>query len=205
METQPQRPPDESLLIRDMPAADGDLRRVAAIIDEAFRQKYAALAIDRAAMVDILARSVRPEMARYAYLNGRPVGVAGMATHRRRFMHLDWRPLRRHYHVIRALIYYLILNREGPQRRDELKIQSLAVAPRRRGEGIGTALIEAVAAHARDQGYATLSLDVVDTNAGALRLYRRLGFEIVQTTRFYGLARRAGFDAVHHMAKRLTV
>lgn len=53
---------------------------------------------------------------------------------------------------------------------------SMWVEPPARGHGGGEALIEAVAAWAREQGAARLHLWVTETNAPAIALYRRSGF-----------------------------
>jgi len=55
---------------------------------------------------------------------------------------------------------------------------SLAVAPQARGGGLGTALLEALMAHARAEGLDALSLSVDQENPAA-RLYERLGFRPV--------------------------
>jgi ribosomal protein S18 acetylase RimI-like enzyme len=52
----------------------------------------------------------------------------------------------------------------------------MMVARDRRGQGIGTALMEAAIGWAREQGLHKLSLDVFAHNEAALALYRKLGF-----------------------------
>jgi ribosomal protein S18 acetylase RimI-like enzyme len=52
----------------------------------------------------------------------------------------------------------------------------IGVEPGHRGEGIGRALLEALAASAREAGYLALSLSVEEENP-AVRLYARVGFE----------------------------
>ena len=54
---------------------------------------------------------------------------------------------------------------------------SMAVRPERRGLGIGTALLERLCDEARARGFERISLSV-DVRNPALRLYRRLGFEV---------------------------
>jgi ribosomal protein S18 acetylase RimI-like enzyme len=59
-------------------------------------------------------------------------------------------------------------------------VYAMYVAPEARGRGIGSALIEAVIAHASGV-VEQLRLGVVDTNIAAIRLYQRHGFEIYGT------------------------
>jgi ribosomal protein S18 acetylase RimI-like enzyme len=56
---------------------------------------------------------------------------------------------------------------------------AIAVVPSARGRGVGSKLIDALLARAREAGYATISLSVDRTNAGAIELYGRHGFEQV--------------------------
>jgi ribosomal protein S18 acetylase RimI-like enzyme len=57
---------------------------------------------------------------------------------------------------------------------------SVAVRAPHRGRGLGTELMLALIGHARAEGVSALSLSVEKDNP-ALSLYRRLGFEAVQT------------------------
>lgn len=59
---------------------------------------------------------------------------------------------------------------------DEFYLDSLAVDANFRGQGIATALIDAIAQHAAALEYDTLGLNVDVANPKAERLYRRLGF-----------------------------
>ncbi|WP_394841146.1 GNAT family N-acetyltransferase [Pendulispora brunnea] len=59
---------------------------------------------------------------------------------------------------------------------DAAILLSMWVAPEARGQGVGDALVGAVAAWARAQGFRQLLLDVADTNARAIAFYARLGF-----------------------------
>lgn len=55
----------------------------------------------------------------------------------------------------------------------------IALVPEARGQGLGTALMEIGRAAARERGLPTLSLLVFEQNAGAVRLYERLGYRVV--------------------------
>lgn len=59
---------------------------------------------------------------------------------------------------------------------DAAYLTSLWVAPESRRQGIGSALVDAVADWARSQGYGLLFLDVVETELPAIALYARQGF-----------------------------
>ncbi len=56
-------------------------------------------------------------------------------------------------------------------------IPQVAVAPQFQGTGLGTALLESAFQDLVREGYREISLTVTDLNAGAVRLYERLGFK----------------------------
>ncbi len=59
-------------------------------------------------------------------------------------------------------------------------VNALAVRTGARGAGIGATLLAEVEELARTAGYSVLSIQVYEQNTGAVRLYLRTGFEIVE-------------------------
>ena len=69
------------------------------------------------------------------------------------------------------------LEREGrAKNRHKATVVGMYVAPESAGQGVGRALMEALVAHARAEGIASLVLTVTAGNAHAQRLYERAGF-----------------------------
>jgi [ribosomal protein S18]-alanine N-acetyltransferase len=68
---------------------------------------------------------------------------------------------------------------------DEIHINNVAMRPKFRGRGIGTALLDHVLAEARTLGARRATLEVRASNDGARRLYDRLGFYVAGTRRNY--------------------
>jgi ribosomal protein S18 acetylase RimI-like enzyme len=58
------------------------------------------------------------------------------------------------------------------------ELANLVVVPDRQNEGIGTALVEALTAVARQLNLTSLEIGVAQSNSDALRLYQRLGFVV---------------------------
>lgn len=56
------------------------------------------------------------------------------------------------------------------------ELESLSVAERGRGRGVGAALVQAARAFARERGAQRLTVSVVHNNEGALGFYAREGF-----------------------------
>ena len=63
---------------------------------------------------------------------------------------------------------------------DEFYIQSLAVFPEFRGQGIGSALLNHIIAHAKDNSYKKVSLIAESDNEHAIMIYKKLGFVITE-------------------------
>jgi ribosomal protein S18 acetylase RimI-like enzyme len=60
-------------------------------------------------------------------------------------------------------------------------INMLAAYPRFRGQGVGSALMARADGLALEAECELITLGVFETNEGALRLYRRLGFELIES------------------------
>lgn len=84
-----------------------------------------------------------------------------------------------------------------------LLIDGLAVAEGRRGEGIGSRLIEAATILARERGYGALRLDVAEHNIRARALYERRGFALERRLQMGPAWRLFGYRAALVMVRRL--
>ncbi|HLK57261.1 MAG TPA: GNAT family N-acetyltransferase, partial [Chthonomonadaceae bacterium] len=81
-----------------------------------------------------------------------------------------------------------MLNRRIPHAPDLTYIEALAVAAEERNRGIGTQLLNSAIAWTRAQSRSRLALHVLYSNAGARRLYERMGFQpwsVPPTHRFF--------------------
>ncbi|KUL27320.1 GCN5 family acetyltransferase [Actinoplanes awajinensis subsp. mycoplanecinus] len=71
-------------------------------------------------------------------------------------------------------------NKAGPGA--HVATASFMVAAGHRGQGVGTALCRFAIDWAREQGYAGIQFNAVaESNAGAVQVYRRLGFSVIGT------------------------
>ncbi|MEZ4517481.1 MAG: GNAT family N-acetyltransferase [Chloroflexota bacterium] len=75
----------------------------------------------------------------------------------------------------------------------ELLMDGISVRADQRGQGVGTRLLHALKQYANERGYNQIRLDVIDTNAGARRLYEREGFVPVADQTFEYLRSVLGF------------
>lgn len=67
---------------------------------------------------------------------------------------------------------------------DEIRLLDIALLPEWRNRGIGRVLLEGLIAEARESGR-PIRDSVYKDNPGAFRLYRRLGFEVVDDLEVY--------------------
>lgn len=186
---------------RGIPA--GQEKRAAALFYEAFEAKFQAFA-SRAQVLAVLPQAFRREQALTALREGDLIGLAGIQHGRRSLFQVKFRPLVRLFGLFPALVRTLVLGLyRRPYRQGELLMDGLCVQAAWRGRGVGTRLLQAVLEFAREQGYRTVRLDVVDTNPGARRLYERQGFTAVRTIRTPFTRRRMGFGAVTTMVHEL--
>ena len=81
---------------------------------------------------------------------------------------------------------------------------SFMVDAGRRGQGVGRALGEHVLDRAREDGFRAIQFNaVVETNAGAVALWRSLGFEVIGTVPEGFLHPDDGYVGLHIMHRRL--
>jgi ribosomal protein S18 acetylase RimI-like enzyme len=115
---------------------------------------------------------------------------------------MSFRALAHEFGRLGAIPRWLLAVGEGiatrPRKR-QWRIEVLAVAEAARGSGVGTGLLELVIDAAREAGVRTVSLEVVDVNDAALRLYERIGFRCVFTFPTGRLTARGGYQGIRFM------
>ena len=136
---------------------------------------------------------------------GELLAVAGFKTDGTGFLDGDFSAVRRHYGIFSALwrtSFLLLLERQ--EKPGNLQMDGICVAAEARGQGLGTALLTALAARAQQTGHQTMSLDVIDINPRARALYERMGFEPVKTETLGPLRYIFGFRSATRMELDLT-
>lgn len=180
-------------------------RREAALLYwQAFGPKLGrVLGPDRLALV-YLQRVMRADNCLTAYdRQDRLIGLAGFKTPESSFAGGSEEDLRAVYGGFggrwRTRVLRLLGNDGDTER---FLLDGLCVSDSVRGQGVGTALLEAIVEEGRRRGYGAVRLDVVDTNARARALYERRGFVVDRTEAIGPLRLIFGFNAAHTMIRQ---
>ncbi|GAA3491659.1 GNAT family N-acetyltransferase [Streptomyces cremeus] len=187
-------------LLRGLPA--GAQRRAAELYWEAFGRKLGPALDPPGTALPFLAAHLHADRAVSALVDRRLVGLAGYQLGGRSLtggtlsdVLQAYGPLRGLY---RAALLALFARRSAP---GELVMDGIAVDATARGTGVGTLLLDEVAAIAAEHGCRRIRLDVIDVNPRARALYERRGFRPVRTTSTPYLRGLMGFGAVTTMHK----
>lgn len=136
--------------------------------------------------------------------SGELLGVAGFKTPLGSFAGGEWADMVAIYGWIGALWRTPLLGllaREVDNER--FLLDGVCVTKDARGQGIGSALLDAICTEAQARGYGQVRLDVIDTNWRAKALYERLGFKVLKTDQLGLLRYIFGFASSSTMVKDL--
>ncbi len=136
--------------------------------------------------------------------SGRLRGLAGFKTHDGSLAGGTPDDLRHVYGRVGALWRRAVLRLlQGEVDNERFLVDGIAVAAEARGQGIGTALLEALCDEGRARGHAEIRLEVVDSNRRARALYARHGFTVIGREHIGLLRHLFGFNAALTMVRRL--
>ncbi|MFM2390093.1 MAG: hypothetical protein RLZZ437_1648 [Pseudomonadota bacterium] len=177
--------------------------QAAALYWQAFGAKLGRVMGPDARALRLIARIIRSDHAIVAMAGDQLVGLVGYKTPRGAFASGTFGDLWAIYGMgclWRAAVLRLLVRDVDNER---FLIDGLCVAPDAQGQGVGTALLDAVAIEAEARGYRALRLDVVDTNPRAKALYEREGFRVINETRMGLLGYVFGFARSATMVREL--
>ncbi|GGR52240.1 GNAT family N-acetyltransferase [Streptomyces netropsis] len=185
---------------RGVPA--GAERRAAELYWDAFGRKLGPALNPPDKAVPFIAAHLNADRAVCALLDGQLVGLAGYQLNGRALTGGSASDVLRAYGHLRGLHRLLLLALfERHPAPGQLVMDGIAVDPGLRGRGVGSLLIEEVAAVATEQDRREIRLDVIDSNPRARALYERRGFTAVRTERTPYLRGLLGFGAVTTMRR----
>ena len=135
---------------------------------------------------------------------GALLGVAGFHDESGGFIGGVFADMRKSFGLFSALWRWALLSLfERAAEEGELLLDGIVVAQSARREGLGGAILDFVAGHARANDRTSLRLEVVDANPRARALYRKKGFTKVASSRSLLMRPLFGFTSAETM--RLTL
>lgn len=184
---------------------DRDRPTVAALYWEAFGPKLGRALGPRDLALDFIETCLMPDHALCARASdGSLLGVAGFKTPAGGLVAGGFPAMARVYGLPGAAWRMALLGllRADVENRRFL-IDGIFVAPHARGRGVGTALIEAIAAEGARRGYGEIRLEVIDENTRARALYERRGFTAIGRQQMGPLRLIFGFRSATTMVRRI--
>lgn len=171
---------------------------------ESFEPKIRPLLKSREKALAIYREAIQKDRVHFALLDGQSVGLIGLQYGNRDFACFGLEVLRKHYPFFRSLCLAIMLNAFKTRLEEDcMRIDSIAVSGRHRGQGIGTKLLEKALATAKRLRYREMLLEVVDTNPRAKKLYESMGFQQKRQIRFFFLTRAFGFSSAYILSKKI--
>jgi ribosomal protein S18 acetylase RimI-like enzyme len=184
---------------------DADRPAVAALYWDAFGEKLGRIMGPKDKALAFFETVMNPDHAICAHdEDGTLLGVVGFKTTHGALVGAGFSDMARSYGVLGAAWRIALLSAlERDTENTRFLMDGIFVAPHARGCGVGTLLLDAIAAEAMARGYDEVRLDVIDSNDRARALYEREGFRAVATQSIGWLRLVFGFRSATTMVRRL--
>lgn len=175
---------------------------------DALKEKIEPIYGSQSKAWDLFCDSLELDRCLVAMAEDRVVGILGIQSADGGFLNPAPGQMVATYGLFPALMRMLamvILHHETGE--TEYYVDGVAVAPSLRGKGVGSALFARLEEMAVEKGMEILSLEVVDTNPKARKLYELLGFSVVRESGVWPFHLLFGFSfqKVCLMKKSVTV
>jgi len=124
----------------------------------------------------------------------RVIGVLAIQTENQNFINPVFKEIKSHYGFWGAVVKSVALDcLQHSPKPGEIHIEGIAVVDSARGQGVGTKLIDALMDFAKNENFKKITLEVIDTNQRALKLYERLGFTIKKRSKIWPVNKIIGW------------
>ncbi|MCK0473968.1 GNAT family N-acetyltransferase [Halalkalibacter sp. APA_J-10(15)] len=181
-----------------------DRNAVAILYAQAFFRKFEKVIGKPQEVVALLERGLNPDYCLCAYdENHHLLGIAGFHIGKKALIDLSlsdfitvFGPVKG---VAKALLAGILFHRAAKSKQ-ELLMDGIAVEETARGTGVGTLLFQGLFDLAKERGFSSIALDVIDENPKAKALYLHLDFKANQYTRIpWPISSLIGVTGVTHM------
>jgi len=171
------------------------IRSAAELFIAGLGEKFIPILGDEAKAIDLIETGINPGSCLSAFEGGGLLGLLAFENQYQSFIDPELKDIRALYGdlggVIRAGGMLLLEYKPQPK---ELYIEGIAVVISARGKGVGTQLINECFSMAESEGYDRVTLQVIDTNPRAQKLYERLGFKIENREKIWPINRIVGWN-----------
>ena len=160
------------------------LQNAAQLYFETFRRQVSPILEmrTREQAVAFIRQCINPQNAFTAIFDGRLVGFAGLQYGDQSFLRLRLSQfVNRFGWLLGRIRFRQAAFFELPLKEGDMRIESIAIDPALRGQGVGTWLLNAVTDFAGKQGFGAVHIDIPDTASDLFKLCRRVGFNYVST------------------------
>lgn len=168
----------------------------AKLYNEAFGKKFSVAVRSELKRIALIEKALSPEYAIVALSEDKLLGIAGFHTTNGSLTGgVTYNGLLSELGFIKgnwAAIIFSLYERKPIS--GELLMDGIAVHADSRGKGVGSRLLEEISNYAKDNGFKSIRLDVIDINPKAKKLYERKNFKAVKTEFFPYLRWLLGFS-----------
>ena len=173
------------LVIREVQLSEIEL--VAIFLSNQFQKGFERLHIKQNKIIEVLARAMKREQCFIAVLDEQLIGIITYSTVEQASFEISFKQVRNILGPVKALLFYWsMVNSNLFIKSNQIYLNSLAVDPLFRHQGVATSLIQFIMNKTLAHDYL---LEVVAENIAAINLYEKLGFKIISRKKISSIIR----------------
>lgn len=165
------------LVIREVHLSEIEL--VATFLCHQFEKEFEGLHLKQDKIIQLLTQAMKCEQCFIALLDEQLIGVISYSTVEQASFEISFKQVRNIVGPVKAtLFYWQVMTSNLVLKSNQIYLNSLAVNPLLRRQGIGTQLIKFILNQQKVDEYV---LEVLSENIPAINLYQKLGFEMISS------------------------
>lgn len=182
------------------------LDQAATLLLETFPEKILPYFKSQQKLINMIKKSIIPEMGFYALYKDKIVGIIGIYEEGRQFINLRFSILKEELPLFKAIPIYIVYKFAKSVTRiylGKFSLDPVAVHKDFRRMKIGTRLMKSITQYGIKKGYPEVRLFVIEPNTMAQAFYEKCGFVNIKTVYSGFLTRREGYTKSFLMVKKL--
>lgn len=165
------------LVIREVHLSEIEL--VATFLFHQFEKEFEGLHLKQDKIIQLLTQAMKYEQCFIALLDEQLIGVISYSTVEQASFEISFKQVGNIVGPVKAtLFYWQVMTSNLVLKPNQIYLNSLAVNPLLRRQGIGTQLIKFILNQQKVDEYV---LEVLSENIPAINLYQKLGFEMISS------------------------